>query len=179
MKFILALSVLTAFVALTGSRYAMHSHSNVSSSTLSPEEPTAPAHQFDFWLGKWIVLNVKGDTLGYSHIQSVSDGLGLLEQWTSKGGTSGTSINYYNPADRQWHQHWVGGRGMILHLSGGLSGQRMVLSGHRVTEQGAINDRISWKPLEDGRVEQRWEIKKEDARDWNTVFLGYYHPEGS
>ena len=39
------------------------------------------------------------------------------------------SINYYDPADRKWHQDWVGGDGTILHLRGELVGNAMVLSG--------------------------------------------------
>jgi len=50
----------------------------------------------------------------------------------------------------------------------------MVLSGERNTEEGIDVDRITWVPLEDGRVRQLWNISKDGGATWETAFEGMY-----
>lgn len=129
--------------------------------------------QFDFWEGSWAVH--AGDELaGRSEIRAVAGGCGLEETWRGTGGSRGTSLSYYDPADGRWHQLWVGSEGMILRLRGGLEDGRMVLGGERTADGERIRDRITWSRLAGGAVRQLWEVSRDDGQTWRTVFDGRY-----
>lgn len=151
--------------------------------TSEPEVP-APAdeacsgeayRQFDFWQGSWEV-RAGGRLAGHNEIRAVAGGCGLEESWTGTGGSDGTSLNYYDPSDGRWHQLWVGSGGLILHLSGGLEGGDMVLSGERTADGERIRDRITWSPLEGGEVRQLWEVSRDGGDTWTPAFDGRYRP---
>ncbi len=138
------------------------------------EACAGPEHrQFDFWVGEWEVSDAAGQLAGTNEIARVANGCGLSEYWRGAGGRNGTSLNWYDPGSRQWHQVWVG-LGLYLHLRGGLEGERMVLAGERVTLEGTVIDRISWMPLEPGRVRQLWEVSRDGGKNWQVVFDGTY-----
>lgn len=150
----------------------------------SPPKPSpSPAcvapefRQFDFWLGKWNVTDPQGKQLGTSEISRASEGCAVREQWTSARGTTGMSINYYDEADHQWHQDWVGGNGTILHLRGGLKSGAMVLTGESRGGKGTIINRITWTPLADGKVQQQWETSTNTGKTWKTIFVGIYEKQ--
>lgn len=84
------------------------------------------------------------------------------------------SINYYDPADKKWHQDWVGGDGTILHLQGGLEGEAMVLSGETKGAQGTVLNRITWTPLPEGKVRQQWDTSSDGGANWTPSFVGLY-----
>ena len=87
------------------------------------------------------------------------------------------SISYYDAADHKWHQDWVGGDGLILHLQGKLVDNAMVLSGQSKTTRGIVLNRITWTPLPDGKVKQEWSISPNDGRTWKTTFVGIYQKQ--
>jgi hypothetical protein len=135
----------------------------------------AELRQFDFWLGEWDVRNADGELLGSNGITRVARGCGLLENWRGRAGSRGMSLNTYDSAARKWTQRWVGD-GTSLWLEGGLESGSMVLTGtgQRDTPNGPVLDRLTWTPLPDGRVLQRWEISTDDGKQWRAVFEGYY-----
>jgi hypothetical protein len=153
------------------------------SPTNSPVASPTPActasefRQFDFWLGRWRVTNPQGKEVGTNEISRASDGCAIREQWKSASGGSGMSINYFDLADGKWHQDWVGGDGLILHLQGELVGNAMVLSGQNKTQRGTVLNRVSWTPLPDGKVKQEWTTSPDDGRTWQTVFVGVYEKQ--
>lgn len=130
---------------------------------------------FDFWIGDWVVTNPDGDEVGRNRIRKVAGGCGLLESWTSADGTTGTSLNFYDPAEESWTQVWIGARGLRLHLEGGMDGNGMVLEGERTRDGEQMRDRITWTPREDGSVRQTWETSSGDD-GWKTSWVGYYEP---
>lgn len=137
-----------------------------------------PEHrQFDFWVGEWEVRNPDDQVIGHNSITRVADGCGLLEQWHSTRGGSGVSINMYEPGRGEWTQTWVG-TGSRLRISGGLQDGRMVMTGEapRETPDGEVLDRITWTPLDDGRVRQQWDVSGDEGSTWRTIFLGLYSP---
>lgn len=130
---------------------------------------------FDYWLGEWTVTNPGGTVVGSNVITSVSDGCGLLEEWTGARGTTGTSINYYDRSTGKWHQVWVGAGASILHLEGGPVDGVMQLSGERRQADGAtVIDRIRWIPDPKGTVRQHWETSTDGGKTWTTAFDGTY-----
>jgi hypothetical protein len=129
---------------------------------------------FDFWLGEWTVENADGATVGSNTITRISNGCAVLEHWIGGSGVPGQSLNHYDAAAGTWHQRWVGGNGQILDLTGGLEGESMVLSGERDGQDGPVLDRITWSPLEDGSVRQKWDVSRDAGETWQEVFLGLY-----
>jgi len=130
--------------------------------------------QFDFWLGEWQVADTAGVVLGANVITRVANGCGVLEHWTSESsGNEGMSLNWYDRSIGRWTQVWVGS-GFNLTLTGGFEGGRMVLSGQRETDKGVVVDRITWIPLEDGRVRQLWDVSKNGGATWEAAFDGMY-----
>lgn len=129
-------------------------------------------HQFDFWLGQWNVTDQPGtSTQGASSITSVTSGCTIREQWTSGGG-KGYSLNMYDPQRDDWTQVWMDDSGLELHLVGGLVNGAMVLSG----TIGVQLQRVTWTPLDAGRVRQHWEVSNNGGTSWITSFDGYYNP---
>jgi hypothetical protein len=50
----------------------------------------------------------------------------------------------------------------------------MVLAGSRQTPEGEVIDRITWIPLEDGRVQQVWDTSRDGGETWRVDFDGMY-----
>jgi len=117
----------------------------------------AENRQFDFWIGKWDVVNSKDNTpAGSSLIESIYDGCTLRENWSERG-FSGGSLNTYNVADKRWHQTWTDSAGTWREFVGGLKDGRMVLiwSHPSVRQPGKnVQERMIFTPNSDGSVRQ-------------------------
>ena len=142
-------------------------------------EPPCSASEydhFDFWVGRWISYSNEGEKQGTNHLVELMGNCVLQENWSSGGGKfRGTSYNFYNKGTKKWHQTWVDTTGASLNLTGELIDGSMQLSGSRTNEKGeTVIDRITWSPLEDGRVRQHWEASSDDGVSWAEVFDGYY-----
>lgn len=131
--------------------------------------------QFDFWLGDWTVRTADGAVVGRNEIRTIAGGCGLIEHWRGARGDEGLSLNAFDPVVGRWTQRWVG-VGAVLWLEGTVVDGAMVLVGSmpRPTPQGVMIDRITWTPLEDGRVRQAWEVSPDGGESWQPHFDGYY-----
>lgn len=146
---------------------------SLAAQTPTPEPPEM--HQFDFWLGDWDVFDGQGNPGGKSHIESIAEGKGLLENWTDSTGTTGKSLNTYNAGKKCWQQFWVGNGTPVLELSGGIVDGSMVLAGARRGKGGVeVTDRIVWTPRADGSVRQHWETSVDGGKTWKEAFEGIY-----
>jgi hypothetical protein len=126
--------------------------------------------RFDFWLGTWDVQGAGGGPPGRNVIAVEHDGCVLRESYVNRA-YSGTSLNYYDPRDGQWHQTWVDNQGQPLRLAGRWNGESMVLASAPIA--GAV-DRITWTPRPDGTVRQLWERSDDGGATWSVVFDGTY-----
>ena len=137
--------------------------------------PPPEAGQFDFWIGDWEVFSPAGKKAGENHIEKISAGWGLLENWTGAGGGIGKSLNTWLPERKQWRQFWVG-NGEAFELTGGLNERReMVLTGTTPTPAGGTQtERITWTPNADGTVRQHWQQSADGGATWTTAFDGRY-----
>jgi hypothetical protein len=136
----------------------------------------AEHRQFDFWLGHWNVT-AGGKPAGTNHIESVMNGCGLLEHWTSARGGHGTSLNFYDRRTRTWSQAWIDEGGNALHLSGTFADGKMTLaSAPRPTGAGVDVQRITWSKNADGTVRQVWESSADGGKTWTVAFDGTYAP---
>lgn len=133
-------------------------------------------HLFDFWIGHWDVYKFGSDTLvGDSHIESIIDGFGLLENYQAERSPyAGKSLNKYNPAKEQWEQYWIDNSGLTLFLSGGISEGKMVLSDLEGGDPEKGFNKITWEKLDDQKVRQSWSISYDQGKTWSPVFDGEY-----
>lgn len=141
-----------------------------------PCEGIAGAREFDFWVGQWEVRRADGTLAGHNTVSKTDGGCSLVEHWTGTGGSSGTSINYFQPSASRWRQLWVGSNGTLIDVSGRLRDGVMRMEG---TIEYVGQDRIeafraTWSELPDGRVRQLLEEFDLAAQTWQTWFDGYY-----
>jgi hypothetical protein len=142
----------------------------------TPKPCSAPEYrQFDFWVGNWDVFSPDGKLAGHNRIERIEGGCGLQENWTGAGGGTGRSINTYLPADKRWHQFWLGSGGGVLNLAGAFDGHSLTLRGTNTSAAGVvIQNRISFTPNPDGSVRQLWEISRDEGKTWSVSFDGKY-----
>lgn len=141
-----------------------------------PCEGIPAARNFDFWIGTWEVRTADGTLVGHNTISKTDGGCAVLERWSGAGGSTGTSINYYQPSRDQWRQLWVGSNGTIIDISGVEQDGEMHLEG---TIEYAAEERIeafrgTWSVLPDGRVRQHFQEFNLVAQTWQDWFDGYY-----
>lgn len=134
-------------------------------------------NDFDFWVGEWrVTARATGDFAGENAITREEGGCFLREKWTSAGGGTGQSMNYYNPATGKWRQIWIAQPGYIIDYEGGLENGAMVLVGTITSYSDNISHpfRGTWTPNEDGTVRQFFEQYSEDEKAWKVWFDGLY-----
>lgn len=134
------------------------------------------AHQFDFWIGSWDVMNVDGTVAGHNRIEPILDGCVLQETWAGFSGSAGTSLNFFDTSRGKWRQFWVWREGTTLELEGGLINGAMVLEGDSIEDGKVVLNRITWTHRPGGTVKQLWENSTDNGKSWKSVFDGTYRP---
>ncbi|TNE62053.1 MAG: hypothetical protein EP335_13795 [Alphaproteobacteria bacterium] len=132
---------------------------------------------FDFWLGDWSVSSSKsGKYAGENHIKAIEGGCAISEDWHGQGGSTGKSVNYYNPVTGKWRQVWVAAGAYSLDIEGGLKDGSMVLEGTiwYYSTGGAVPFRGTWTPNADGSVRQFFEQYDAEKKQWQPWFDGHY-----
>jgi len=128
------------------------------------------ARQFDFWIGEWDVFNPQGQKAGTSVIHQISDGCGILENWTGTRGGSGKSINFYDPASRKWYQYWMGANGIPSRYAGIYQDGAMRYEGERVSVANKSRTRLTFFNLDANTVRQLAEQSGDDGKTWTTTY---------
>ena len=128
---------------------------------------------FDFWVGDWTVTNPQGAQVGTSHVEVVSGGCGLLENWRDARGGEGKSLNTYDPARGQWRQFWVGQFGAVTDYSrsewhDGTISFYADVPASRGTPAGML--RLSFSPVAHDRVRQHGESSADGGKTWTTQY---------
>ena len=133
---------------------------------------------FNFWLGEWKVTNrANAQLAGTNKIISIEGACALEERWTGAGGSSGMSINYYNPVTGKWRQVWLSGGAYTIDIVGGLNEEgEMVLEGtiFYYGRGAQLPFRGTWTPNEDGSVRQYFQQADADSGEWKDWFDGLY-----
>ena len=139
-----------------------------------------PYRAFDFWMGEWEVTdNQTGNLAGSNSIRKMEDGCLLLESWSGAGGSTGTSVNYYNPVQQQWRQLWISAGRYSIDIVGGMVGESMQLVGNIYSFNGTASQfRGTWTPHDDGSVRQFFEQYNEETGRWDVWFDGRYVRKG-
>ena len=139
---------------------------------------TDPAFRaFDFWVGDWKVSDrASGKYAGDNSISEIEGQCALMEDWQGQGGSTGKSVNYYNPVTGKWRQIWVSAGAYSLDIEGGMKDGSMVLTGtiwYYARAQSAPF-RGTWTPNKDGSVRQFFEQYDSEKQAWQPWFDGLY-----
>ena len=154
--------------------------------TTTPNTPAQPnaqlaaaRRQFDFWVGEWEVFNQQGQKVGENSISRQENGMVLAEQWTSAQGSTGRSINFFDPAKKKWVQVWVDAGGGIIRYEGEFKSGAMRLLGTHTLATGEVRPhRATYTPNEDGSVRQFIEESTDNGATWVVWFDGIYRKKG-
>lgn len=133
--------------------------------------------QFDFWLGRWEVYAPNGQLAGHNHIQRTEQGCVVLERWKSASGSTGRSVNFYDPGLKVWRQIWTDSRGTVVDVSGKFENGAMRFAGeHRYPDGRVVPYRMTFTPNEDGTVRQLIEESPDGGEELGVAFDGLYKP---
>lgn len=140
------------------------------------------ARQLDFWIGTWDVVHPEtGATLGRNVIEPDLERCVLLERWTGAGGSSGMSMNFYDPQRKTWRQVWVSDRGNVLdYRHGELRDSAMHFSGLTLDAAGDTTlQKLIFMPLSPDTVRQTFQTSIDRGGSWKTTWVGVYIRRGT
>ncbi len=130
---------------------------------------------FDFWLGTWEVY-ARGGKVGTNVISMAEGGCAIHENYTTAGNYTGQSINYYDPIDEKWHQHWVGSGGDVYnYLETKRDSGMLQFKSKFMGSSGKISlSRLTFTLNDDGTVRQFFESSTDNGQTWSPAFDGLY-----
>jgi hypothetical protein len=144
----------------------------------TPSGCEAMEHQsdFDFWVGEWNVYGPDGQLAGTNSIRKTQGGCLIEEHWSGASGSSGFSVNYFDPLQNAWRQTWFS-PGAYIDYTGGLNADgAMALEGDIYYPGNGLRMpfRGLWTPNEDGSVTQHFTQYNAETESWDVWFTGLY-----
>jgi hypothetical protein len=132
------------------------------------------ARQFDFWVGVWDV-QVGGRTVGTNVIERLEEGCLIMESWTGRGGTTGKSLNFYDPVLRKWRQTYVASNQAIWEMSGEYKEGAMRYEGEIHTPNGRTTlTRVTLQSLSPDRLRHTQDDSTDGGKTWTNVWDSVY-----
>lgn len=130
----------------------------------------------DFWVGDWdVVQAANGMRIGGNRITIASGGCAIHERWTSRNGSVGESLNFFDAAAGVWRQIWVAQGGSIIRYEGTVKDGAMHYAGDAIGPGGARSlQRVVLAPQPDGRVRHTVQSSSDDGRTWTVAFDAWY-----
>ena len=137
------------------------------------------AHQFDFWIGDWVVTPwgapASVPPIGHNTITAQLEHCLLLEEWTPSNGSKGKSFNFWDTSRRAWRQVWIAGDGQSLDYEGQFSDTAMRFSGWTLNAQGArVLQKLTFFRIAADTVRQLFEASSDGGATWQNTFDGRY-----
>ncbi len=129
---------------------------------------------FDFWVGDWNVVGVNGQQLGTNKVVTLEDGCIIEENWTSQGGQTGKSFNFYNPVTHKWHQSYMGNDAGNWMMDGELKDGVLRYEGVIYSPNGKTLVRMNFYNLGPDKVRQTAELSSDDGKTWTPSWDGMY-----
>ena len=133
-------------------------------------------HQFDFWIGDWVVY-VSGQMVGFNKITRIEGDCLLRENWKSVVSShTGTSYNFYDRNLKKWKHVWIDNQGATYDLKGEYRDKKMVMVSEEIMDdQGnRVINRVIWHNNPDGTVRQVWDQSKNGGQTYAVLFDGLY-----
>jgi hypothetical protein len=127
---------------------------------------TPEGRQFDFWLGCW-ELRWEPDGQGVNRIVSILDDQVILERFDGRPSIplTGMSVTVHDQAAGVWRQTWVDSDGQYLDFTGGIEGERMILTRRRADGR---HQRMVWSDITPETLHWSWEHSDDDRRSWTV-----------
>lgn len=136
---------------------------------------SAEARQFDYWLGEWDVFPMQAPPgqapkVGDSQIELISEGCGVLENWSATG-NNGKSVNYYDSTTKKWYQHWIGSGGGALRYEGSFTENAMRFEGLTIGQDGKKTlHRLTFFKIDENTVRQFAETSSDEGKNWTATY---------
>ena len=149
--------------------------------------PTTPANlncpgseyaQFKFMLGSWRVGPTGKVKTPAASSWTTLGPCAILEHWMPKNGGDGFSLNYFDQADRKWHQHWVDATGDAVDYIGRWTGTTMQFTADDVAtpQMTRVKLTMTFEPLANGRVRQYGTQSTDGGKTFAPAFDFTYVP---
>jgi tetratricopeptide (TPR) repeat protein len=137
------------------------------------------AHQFDFWLGDWVVTPwgapASVPAIGHNTITAQLEHCLLVEEWTAANGSTGKSFNFWDVNRKAWRQVWTAGDGQSLDYEGQLSDNAMRFTGWTLDAKGArVLQKLTFFRISADTVRQLFEASSDSGKTWQNTFDGRY-----
>lgn len=134
----------------------------------------APFRDLDFLIGHWDFVSADGHKLGEHVYHRREQGCLILEEWSSHG-TTGTGMNFVDPATGKWRQVWMS---PMFHID--YSGEvqpdgSLLLEGRMYPLAGGPSAAIRgiWTKQADGSVKQEFLRQDPVSGKWEVFFSGF------
>lgn len=146
----------------------------------NPPCSLAEARQFDFWVGEWNAF--WSDSLrGSNRIEKMFGNCTIQENFMDpKTNYLGKSWSVYNSNHKIWQQTWVDNNGGYIHLTGGMTGDSMIL---RTAEQkvpsnvsptGRMISRMVYYNIKPNSFDWSWEASTDGGMKWTPSWQIHY-----
>jgi hypothetical protein len=129
--------------------------------------------QFRFWIGEWDVTQTKdGAPAGDSKIELLDKGCVIFENWASKQGGSGHSLNVYDQADGKWHQTWIDATGDQVRYIGSWTGTKMEFRADDIAtpQKTRAVMTMTFEPRPDGTIRQSGTLSTDGGKTFAPSF---------
>ena len=135
---------------------------------------TPEYRQFDFWVGEWNVSAPNGQQVGANSVKLLEDGCIVEENWTSAGGGTGKSFNFYNPITHQWHQSYMDNSGGNWMMDGEYKDGTLRYQGAIYSPGTKVVVHMTFFNLGPDKVRQWAETSMDDGKTWSVIWNATY-----
>ncbi len=154
------------------------SYSIASAQSVEPCSAVETA-QFDFWLGEWNAEWKNSDGKTETGTNSITKILGscIVEENFTAGDKSliGKSVSAYNVNKKIWQQTWVDNTGAYLDFTGGMEGDKMILSRKITAKDGRkIIQRMVFYDIKPNEFLWNWESSADNGTTWKLAWKIHY-----
>ena len=134
----------------------------------------AAHHAFDFWIGRWDVVQTRGGKpAGSSLIEPLYSGCAIRENWSDPSGFSGGSLNTFDARTGKWRQTWTDSANSWREFVGGLEDGKMVLVARRTARDDpsrTLTERMTFTHNADGSVRQYSDQSTDEGKTWSIRY---------
>ncbi|HUP87809.1 MAG TPA: hypothetical protein VM100_00510 [Longimicrobiales bacterium] len=139
-------------------------------------------HKLDFWVGAWDVYDPNGKKYATQDVRRVVEGCGLTAEWNGPDGNRGLMLIGYDPVLKGWRAVYMSNQipresTIFVRFSDPDYSGAGVRITRDVTNRGAgERERMTFTPLDGGRMRQLLEVSHDSGASWTTVFNAEHRP---
>lgn len=135
--------------------------------------------QFDFWVGSWSLewKDSEGKIkTGTNNVLKIMDGYTVHENFEDGDGIfKGMSVSVYNHNLSKWQQTWVDNAGEYMDFTGGMNGDKMILSREFKNKKGeTVQTRMIFYNIAKDEFNWNWEKSTDNGTSWTVLWQIHY-----